>query len=238
MIHVSIIARALSTNVYPYLASFAAADITICTFLLPLYTYNCKQMALQLAYYNMTGKHRATYEPAQMRKFLHGRTACVRGVSTPAVQWVQAMTTGPRQASQQKLALLKAAAAAHVRCASDAAAGHDVDRLMFGMSLVAGTEQERAFFKDPSYALSKHWAISTSHLSHEQFDNWGWGEVVPDGVGVAYMIQRAAVVVNVAAVRDAQREWPARLCHFVYEALQEMRVLCETADTTTPPAKL
>ena len=194
-------------------------------------------MALQLTYYRMTGTHRATYEPAQMRKYLHGRTACVRSVSVPCVKWVQAMTTGVRQPSAQKLAMLKAAAQAHVQYAAEAGAGRDVDRLMFGMSLLA-KDSEQAFFQDPSYALSKHWAISTSHLTHEQFDNWGWGEVVPDGVGVAYMIKRQGIFVNVAAVRDESRQWPARLCHLMTEALDEMRELCTAADKATPPSRL
>ena len=194
-------------------------------------------MALQLAYYRMTGQQRATYEPAQMRKYLHGRTACVRSVSTPCVAWVQAMTTGPTQPSMQKLSMLKAAAQAHVQYAAEAGAGRDVDRLMFGMSLLA-KEHEKAFFRDPSYALSKHWAISTSHLTHEQFDNWGWGEVVPDGVGVAYMIKQRGIYVNVAAVRSEQRNWPARLCHLMAEALDEMRDLCMQAAAAAPASKL
>lgn len=36
-------------------------------------------------------------------------------------------------------------------------------------------------FQDPVYSRSKHWRMSTSHLTHEMFDGWGWGEVVPDG---------------------------------------------------------
>lgn len=36
-------------------------------------------------------------------------------------------------------------------------------------------------FQDPVYARSKYWRMSTSHLTHEMFDGWGWGEVVPDG---------------------------------------------------------
>lgn len=51
-------------------------------------------------------------------------------------------------------------------------------------------------FNDPVYARSKHWRMSTSHLTHEMFDAWGWGEVVPDGkaVFVHSAIQQPPVV--------------------------------------------
>ncbi|KAG5185764.1 hypothetical protein JKP88DRAFT_289083 [Tribonema minus] len=149
-----------------------------------------------------------------------------------------AMTTGVREPTAQKLALLKAAAAAHVANAAAAAAGRDVDRLLFGLNMLAERESDRALFRDPSFAHTKHWAISTSHLTHEAFDNWGWGEVVPDGVGVAYMIKRRGVFANVAAVRDAARRWPARFTHLLHEALEEMRALCEASAAAAAGSKL
>lgn len=49
------------------------------------------QMAIQLAYYRTFGKMRATYEPAHTRAFLHGRTACIRSVSSQSAEFVRAM---------------------------------------------------------------------------------------------------------------------------------------------------
>lgn len=43
------------------------------------------------------------------------------------------------------------------------------------------TDESCSVFTDPVFSRSKHWRMSTSHLTHEQFDGWGWGEVVPDG---------------------------------------------------------
>ena len=42
-------------------------------------------------------------------------------------------------------------------------------------------------FSDPLYTRSSHWALSTSAIFSKHFDAYGWGEVVSDGFGVAYM---------------------------------------------------
>lgn len=49
------------------------------------------QMAIQLAYYKMTGECVATYESAQTKKFAYGRTETCRSVSVESVAWVKAM---------------------------------------------------------------------------------------------------------------------------------------------------
>lgn len=36
-------------------------------------------------------------------------------------------------------------------------------------------------FDDPLFSRSKHWRVSTSHLTHEMLESWGFGEVVADG---------------------------------------------------------
>jgi carnitine O-acetyltransferase len=54
-----------------------------------------------------------------------------------------------------------------------------------GMKLLKGKDEPMpALYKDPAYSKLNHWAISTSNLSSEHFANWGWGEVVEDGIGV------------------------------------------------------
>ena len=37
---------------------------------------------------------------------------------------------------------------------------------------------------------SARWRISTSNLTLPGVSLWGWGEVVPDGIGVAYSVHR------------------------------------------------
>jgi carnitine O-acetyltransferase len=42
-------------------------------------------------------------------------------------------------------------------------------------------------FTDALFQRSSHWIISTSAIHHPNFAVYGWGEVVPDGYGVAYV---------------------------------------------------
>ena len=44
-------------------------------------------------------------------------------------------------------------------------------------------EQVPPFFLDLAYNLSCHWTISSSQIPSNEFENYGWGEVVPDGFG-------------------------------------------------------
>lgn len=46
---------------------------------------------------------------------------------------------------------------------------------------------------------ARTWYISTSNLSSEYYVSWGWGEVVPDGIGVAYSTQTGALRFNCTA---------------------------------------
>jgi carnitine O-acetyltransferase len=50
---------------------------------------------------------------------------------------------------------------------------------------------------------SQTWRISTSNLGSPYIANWGWGQVVPNGVGVAYSIAKDSVQVNVVGRLDS-----------------------------------
>jgi hypothetical protein len=66
------------------------------------------------------------------------------------------------------------------------------------------------FFEDPVMARSRYWLISTSHLTNELFDGWGWGEVVPEGLGIAYSIKNQSMQFNIACRKQPDGCW-ARL---------------------------
>jgi carnitine O-acetyltransferase len=190
------------------------------------------ELAIQLAHFRWKGKFVGTYEPAHARKFLWGRTACIRVVSHASCRWVRAMCAAAATSFKsegvdivvptavEKAVLLREACAAHVDYARRAGAGADIDRHLLGLKLIhregsaataaaAGVgstpeqQHHRAagaaadFFADPLYGRSSTWAISTSNLSVDQFVNWGWGEVVPGGIGVAFSTLADTLAFNV-----------------------------------------
>ena len=150
------------------------------------------QMVMQLATYRLFGGEQAgTYEATQVRPFLHGRTETTRTVSTESQAFVQRMGMVPFQelanseACAEKVSLLREAAGAHVKFISSAAQGMGVDRHFFGLAMmVQDGEETPALLSDPLFTYSKRWRVSTSHLTHPNFENRGYGEVVPDGVGL------------------------------------------------------
>jgi carnitine O-acetyltransferase len=162
------------------------------------------QMAIQLAYYKMFGASRPTYESGQTRKFQRGRTETCRSVSDESVAFVKAFEN-PHSTNQEKIAAFRAALKSQGQYMAAAVNGHGVDRHLFGLknSLKAG-EEKPVLFQDPAFAYSSHWYLSTSQLSSEHFDGYGWGQVVNDGFGCAYMIKANALQFNVASVKDLE----------------------------------
>lgn len=146
------------------------------------------QMIIQLAYFKMYGKNRPTYESVMTRRFQQGRTEVCRTVSDDSVAFCKAMvdhSVGPKETA----ALFHKALKAHIEYVSAAADGKGVDRHLLGLKKLLGSSDEvPAIFKDPTYSYSSSWYISTSQLSSEYFNGFGWSQVIHDGWGIAYMI--------------------------------------------------
>ncbi|KAF2742096.1 acyltransferase ChoActase/COT/CPT [Sporormia fimetaria CBS 119925] len=157
------------------------------------------QMVIQLAYHKFYGKNRPTYESAATRRFQEGRTETCRTVSDESVAFCNAMAdhdTPPEKARD----LLRAALDAHVKYISDASDGRGVDRHLFGLKkCLKDGEDVPALYKDPAFSYSSTWFISSSQLSSEYFNGYGWSQVVDDGWGIAYMINENSLQFNVVS---------------------------------------
>jgi carnitine O-acetyltransferase len=152
------------------------------------------QMIIQLAYHKMYGKNRPTYESATTRRFQQGRTETCRSVSDESVAFCNAMAD-PNVSSEEAIKLFRAAIDAHVKYISDASDGRGVDRHLFGLKkCLEEGEELPSIFADPTYSYSSTWYISTSQLSSEYFNGYGWSQVVDDGFGIAYMINENRLV--------------------------------------------
>ncbi|KAF9343895.1 Carnitine O-acetyltransferase mitochondrial, partial [Mortierella sp. AD094] len=193
------------------------------------------QMIIQLAYYKMHGVSRPTYESAQVRKFQHGRTETCRTVSTESVAWVKAMEDSHVNAAD-KTALFKKALDSHVGYMANAVEAKGVDRHLLGLRLsLKSHENKPTMFTQEIFSKSCHWNLSTSQLSGEYFDGYGWGEVVPDGYGIAYMVNEHNLSFNVASLKEMH---PERMHHYLKEAATEMKQLFEQTLLEAPKPKL
>jgi len=188
------------------------------------------QMAIQLAIYRLFKEQAGTYEASQMRPFLHGRTETTRTVSPASEAFVKRMgllaqfNENDAGARDEKLSLLHAATDSHVKYLIGAGKGSGVDRHFFGLSMmVKDGEKAPELLSNPLFIRSKTWRVSTSHLTHPNFDNWGYGEVVENGVGLAYAVKSGSCIFNITAREE--HGWTEQLSHLLEEALIEMQLL-------------
>jgi carnitine O-acetyltransferase len=194
------------------------------------------QMIMQIATYRLLGGGTSpvgTYESTQVRPFLHGRTETTRTVSPESAQLCQLFGPKPLgdeddpESRGRKLLALDAACRSHVNYLKMAGNGLGVDRHLFGLScLVAPNETLPDLYRDPVYQRAKRWRVSTSHLTHPNFDSWGYGPVVSDGVGLAYSIHPRHCVFTITAHRD-HGGWPDQLSTLLQEALVEVQTTIE-----------
>jgi carnitine O-acetyltransferase len=157
------------------------------------------QMIIQLAYHKFYGKNRPTYESAATRRFQQGRTETCRSVSDESVAFCAAMAA-PDTAPEEAQKLFRAALNAHVKYISDASDGRGVDRHLFGLKkCLKQGEPLPTLYQDPAFTYSSTWFISSSQLSSEYFNGYGWSQVVDDGWGIAYMINENSLQFNIVS---------------------------------------
>ncbi|QPH10045.1 hypothetical protein C2857_001182 [Epichloe festucae Fl1] len=191
------------------------------------------QMIIQLAYYKMYGKNRPTYESATTRRFQLGRTETCRTVSDESVAWCTSMSDSS-QNDETRINLFRKAVNAHLEYISAASDGRGVDRHLFGLKkLLQQGEETPAIFKDPAFGYSSSWYLSTSQLSSEFFNGYGWSQVIDDGFGIAYMINENSINFNIVSKSLGSD----RMSYFLNEAAGEMRDLLMPT-IAAPKAKL
>ncbi|KAI1147827.1 acyltransferase ChoActase/COT/CPT [Nemania diffusa] len=179
------------------------------------------QMIIQLAYYKMYGKNRPTYESAATRRFQLGRTETCRTVSDDSVAFCNA-TTDESVSNEDRIALFRKAIAAQTEYISAASDGKGVDRHLFGLKkLLAPGEEVPAIYKDPAYGYSSSWFLSTSQLSSEFFNGYGWSQVIDAGFGIAYMINENSLNFNIVSKGLGSQ----KMSYYINEAAGDLRDL-------------
>ncbi|KAF9097571.1 Carnitine O-acetyltransferase mitochondrial [Mortierella sp. AD031] len=181
------------------------------------------QMALQLAYYRKHGEFVATYESAATRKYRHGRTETARSCSNESKAFCLAMENSD-VSLKDRVAACRAAVARHAQYTAWAVDGQAVDRHLLGLRLIRNPDEPvPALFADPVFARTSRWRLSTSQISDDCFIAYGWGEVVPDGYGCAYMVKETELDFCITSLKLGSREFG----EYIVEALEDMRFMFE-----------
>ena len=180
------------------------------------------QQIIQLAMYKYLGKQFPTYEAASTRKYFKGRTETGRSVTKESYEFVSNWSN-PNLSLNEKIKLLQDAISAHSSYLKSAADGHGIDRHFFGLKNVLNPNDKRpALFDDPLFNYSSTWYISTSQLSGEYFDGYGWSQVNDAGVGLAYMVNKDWLNINIVTKPGKSGLDGKRIRYYLTEAADEM----------------
>lgn len=186
------------------------------------------QMLIQLAYYKYQGVIRPTYEAASTRKFFKGRTETCRSASYEARRFVEDWqnTSVP---VHQKLKSLRAAIKSHSTYVQQASNGNGVDRHLLGLKFQLDDTSKSSpivqeFFGNPIFNYSQYWYLSTSQLTSENFNGYGWAPVVPEGLGLAYMINKEWLHINITNYKENALGLDGeKMAFYLTQAVQELK---------------
>lgn len=180
------------------------------------------QLLMQLAYYKYTGTLKPTYESASTRKYKFGRTETNRTVSTEALEFVKTFQSDA--SVDAKIQLFRAAVNQqnnYIKLASNAIAA---DRHIYGLKKLLEPDEQSDFLDDSMTKYSGTWFLSTSQLSSEYFNGYGWSEVHEIGLGLPYMINKDWLNVTITCRKDNPAGLdPAKMFYYLTEAADEMR---------------
>ncbi|KAI9342909.1 acyltransferase ChoActase/COT/CPT [Obelidium mucronatum] len=191
------------------------------------------QMALQLTFFRMHGHFPAVYETASTRKYLYGRTETGRSMSIDSANFIK--TFNDTSASPtKKVEALKIACKNHVDYLSKAGNGFGVDRHLLGLRLVMKPGESYEIFKDPVFARSSHWDLSTSGLfSSKNVVGTGFGTVYPDGYGMNYALHSGNITIGVESKTSNKKTDTAAFCSTLEKVLEDMQTVVLAAVSET-----
>ncbi|AJS85404.1 Cat2p [Saccharomyces cerevisiae YJM1342] len=181
------------------------------------------QQVIQLAVFKYLKRQLPTYEAASTRKYFKGRTETGRSVSTASLEFVSKWQNGDVPIAE-KIQALKHSAKEHSTYLKNAANGNGVDRHFFGLKnmLKSNDDQIPPLFKDPLFNYSSTWLISTSQLSSEYFDGYGWSQVNDNGFGLAYMLNNEWLHINIVNKPAKSGASVNRLHYYLSQAADEI----------------
>ncbi|XP_070535629.1 carnitine O-palmitoyltransferase 1, liver isoform-like isoform X2 [Ptychodera flava] len=195
------------------------------------------QLALQLAYYRDAGHFALTYESSMTRLYLHGRTETVRSLTKAAAEFVRAMEDKDKS-NEERIALMRKAAADHQTLYRDCMSGKGCDRHLFALFVLCkGLGNESEFLHT---ALTLPWTLSTSQTPQQQIESnpsvghpcyrdmaspgGGFGPVSDSGYGVSYMIpEDSRFFFHVSSKKSCPQTDSKRFVDNIFKALADMK---------------
>uniref|UniRef100_A0A914CXY3 Choline/carnitine acyltransferase domain-containing protein n=1 Tax=Acrobeloides nanus TaxID=290746 RepID=A0A914CXY3_9BILA len=196
------------------------------------------QVAFQLAFYRLHGKHAPTYETATLRKFDEGRTDTIRSPTMDSKVFVEAMEA--KKPDSEVAKLFRAATEAHKNYAVSCMHGRGVDRHLLGLRLAA---RENGLpmpdvFKTEAYQKMMHFLISTSQVPTRHLIPMGFGPSESDCYGVCYNPQEHHFSFTITTYNHYPETSAQTFAKTLEKTLLDIRDLLDRAGQLQQKAKL
>ena len=158
------------------------------------------QMSMMMAYYKLYGRIVCAYEPVLTKSFFHGRTEAMRP-ATPAAKELCEIWFRKDAKAESKLNALRVATNVHSQLVKECARGKGVDRHLFALKCIAQRSNLPVpkFFNSEPWRLLNHTIISTSNCGNPSLRLFGFGPVVPDGLGIGYIIKDNSIHFSISS---------------------------------------
>lgn len=123
------------------------------------------QLALQVAFYRLHGKHPPTYETATLRQFVDGRTDTIRLPNHESASFVESLAE-QREPAKELTELFVKAIEAHKKYSVAAMNGQGMDRHILGLKLIASEHAIPlpSLLKGDALRRLLHFQVSTSQV--------------------------------------------------------------------------
>jgi carnitine O-acetyltransferase len=93
--------------------------------------------------------------------------------------------------------------------------------------LLQDGEELPKIYQDPTFAESSNWILSTSQLSSEYFDGWGYGPVTDGGYGLAYSVNERTLRFTITSENRGSHNNVQAFRHYLEEACEDVREVME-----------
>merc|ERR1719378_386953 len=152
----------------------------------------------------MFGCTAPTYESCSTAAFKHGRTETIRSATVATVACSEAFDNENPAGVEEMRSLINNCSQMHGRLTKDAAMGQGFDRHLFGLKNIANKSGKKVgFFEDEAYLKMNQIMLSTSTVSNPHLRYGGFAPVIPNGLGVGYMVGDDKMGCNVSAYPDS-----------------------------------
>lgn len=197
------------------------------------------QMSMMLAYYQLYGKMVCAYEPALTKSFYHGRTEAIRQATTEAKHLCEVFCN-PKTEQEEKLAALRNATRVHSKLVKECSRGEGVDRHLFALKCIAEKNglQVPSFFNSEPWRTLNHSVLSTSNCGNSSLALFGFGPVVPDGLGIGYIIKDSCVHYSISSKHRQTTRYALTLEAILREMAKLLEPISRTQVQDAPRASL